>query len=524
MNRRSCSTSRLPSAARLLVLASIACALLLGVFATGTTGAILNDGPAAQAASLLTQGDSARRDAMASSSQAPLTYRFQKWVSPNAFYAGVADTYISLYEPTQNYGGLGTMRLHSGSGGRERLLVKFDISSIPSSMYVVQAELYLYAWYRTQPYNLTLYAYRVRRHWNELEASWQQATTGDFWASAGCTDPVFDYDPTAVATTSISYTESWYAWDLTEMARGWVSDPVSNEGVLIVGEGLSNQYQFRTSEIPAADLRPYLVVTVSTEGPTSTPTSSPTPTLTPEHTYTPTNTPTPTASPTSAESPTPTSTPTETLTPTTTPTPVLTPLPKVFQQGLYPSESYIGVADTFLSLYRPDTPWGSDDGLRISGREDGSERILVRFDLDGHIPFYADIHSAKLALFAWSRRSLYGLRISVYDVLRSWDASEATWNEAYALTAWGIPGCEQVGGDREGDPAASRFAYFTSYFYEWDITALVQQWVADAGTNHGVVLIGHPVDQDMRFRSSEWRVLEQRPRLSVVYTAVYTAP
>jgi hypothetical protein len=76
-----------------------------------------------------------------------------------------------------------------------------------------------------------------------------------------------------------------------------------------------------------------------------------------------------------------------------------------------------------------------------------------------------------------------------------------------------------VGGDREGNPVASRFAYFTNYFYEWDITSLVQQWVADPSTNHGLVLIGHPVDQDLRFRSSEWRVLEQRPRLSVVYTA-----
>jgi hypothetical protein len=462
---------------------------------------------------------------MAGSSQVPLVYRFQKWVSPNSFYSGVADTGISLYEPAQNFGGETTLRLHSGTDGRQRLLIKFDISSIPSTMYVLQAELYLFAWYRTQPYNLTLYAYQMRRHWNELEATWQQATSADFWAAAGCKDPVFDYDPATVATTTVSYTDSWYSWDLTEMVRGWVSAPASNEGVLIVGEGLGNQYQFRSSEIPAPELRPYLVVTVATEGPTSTPTNTLTPTLTPVHTYTPTNTPTPTntatptATPTSAYSPTPTSTPTETLTPTITPTPVLTPLPKVFQQGIYPSESYTGVADTFLSLYRPDTPWGSDDGLRISGRENGSERMLVRFDLDGHIPFWANIHSAKLGLFAWSRRTLYGLRISAYDVLRHWDADEATWNEAYALSAWGTPGCEQVGGDREGNPVASRFAYFTNYFYEWDITSLVQQWVADPSTNHGLVLIGHPVDQDLRFRSSEWRVLEQRPRLSVVYTA-----
>ena len=203
---------------------------------------------------------------------------------------------------------------------------------------------------------------------------------------------------------------------------------------------------------------------------------------------------------------------------------MLTPLAKLFQQGLYPAETYEGVSDTFLSFYRPNTPWGSDDGIRISGRGNGSERALVHFDLDGHIPHYAHIHSAKLSLFAWSRRTYYGLRISAFDVLRPWEGSEATWNAAYALESWGIPGCDQVGGDREGDSAASRFAYFTNYFYEWDITALVQRWVADPSTNNGVAFIGHQIDQEMRFHSSEWRVPLQRPKLEVVFTASGTPP
>jgi hypothetical protein len=494
MNRRIHVTNRRHSAVRLLVSAGFAVALLLGLLATGSSS----------------QQNPVSPEAIGASSQAPITFVFREGVSPDPFYSGVADTYIALYNPEENYGGLGTMRMHSGSGGRERLLIKFDISRIPTSVYVLEAQLYLLAWYRTQPYNLTVYAYRVRKHWNELDATWNRATSSDFWAASGCMDPLFDYDPAMFATTTVRYTDVWYTWDLTEMAQGWVSSPASNEGVLLVGEGLSNQYQFRTSEIPATNLRPYLVVTYSSDAPTPEPTSSPTQTLTPVESPTPTSTATATNTPTATLPVVP---------PTKTPTPMLTPQAKAFQQGLYPTSSYTGVGDTFLSFYRPDTPWSSDDGLRISGRENGSERVLVRFDLDGHFPANAYVHSAKLSLFAWSRRTLYGLRISAYDVLRPWDVGEATWNEAYASGAWGIPGCDQAGSDREGDPAASRFTYFTNYFYEWDITPLVQQWVADAETNRGVVLIGHPVDQEMRFRSSEWRVLEQRPRLSVVYSA-----
>ncbi len=512
------------SVSKLIVSAGFAVALLLGLFATGTSGATPEQSQMSDVMSSLPQGDSPPQAAMAASNGIPITVIFQKRVSPDLFYTGVADTHIYLYQPDQNFGGLGTMRLHPGSGGRERLLIKFDISRITPPVTIVNATLHLYAWYRTQPYHLTASAYRLRKHWNEHDVSWNRATSESFWTAVGCQDPLYDYDPTSVATTTLSYTNNWYSWDLTEMAQGWLDDPASNEGVLIVADGISNQYQFRTSEIPATNLRPYFVVTYQLGGPTPTQTNTPTQTPTPTQTSTPTNTPTPTVSPTATQTPTPTPSPTITLTPTNTPTPVLTPLAKMFQQGLYPAATYEGVSDTFLSFYRPNTPWGSDDGIRISGRGNSSERALVHFDLDGHIPHYAHIHSAKLSLFAWSRRTYYGLRISAFDVLRPWEGGEATWNAAYALESWGIPGCDQVGGDREGDSAASRFIYFTNYFYEWDITALVQRWVADPSTNNGVAFIGHQIDQEMRFHSSEWRVPLQRPKLEVVFTSSGTPP
>ncbi len=509
---------------RLLVAVGFVTALLLGLSATGTSVAL----PAQDAAGGSLRSSKEARPAIsgvaAGSNAAAVTYIFQQGVSPDAFYTGASDTQIDLYDPGRNFGGETTMRLHSSSGGRKRLLIKFDISRITPPATVLDATLHLYAWYRSQAFSITAHAYKVRKPWIEGEATWNKATSSSFWSIAGCQDPLADYDPAQSDSTALVYTEKWYTWDLTDMVQEWVDNPASNEGVLIVGEGGGNEYQFRTSESPSADVRPYLVITCSEE-PTPSATTPATPSPSATVTATPTNTATPTISATPTNTGPPTSTPTQTQTPTVTPTrtqtplPVLTPLAKVFQQGLYPSYDYAGASDTFLSLYRPAIPWGSDDGLRINGRDNGGERAMVRFELDGHVPQNAHIHSAKLALFAWSRRTLYGLRISVYDVLRSWNGNEATWNEPHSAVPWGISGCEQIGVDRAGDPAASRFAYFTNYFYEWDITELVQRWVADPETNRGVILIGHPVDQDMRFHSSEWRVPQQRPKLSVVYTA-----
>lgn len=464
----------------------------------------------------------------------PVTVVFRRWVSPDPSYAGVADTYISLNEPNTNYATSSTMKLHT-QGQRERVLVKFDISRIPTTARVLQATLTLFVWYRNQTYRATVYAYKVRRHWTESDATWNGATATTFWSAAGCNDPVYDYDPTVVATTTLNYTNQTYSWDVTSMVQQWVASPISNEGVVLIGEGLNVEYQFRSSDIPAPEQRPSLSVTYEVGPVSPTPTHTFTPTRSPTATQSPTNTPThtpsptftqtpipsatPTHSPTPLYSPTPTTSPTPTLSPTPTPThtPVPPPVTQEFRQGVAPVAAYAGVTDTFLSSYRPDTPWGEEDGFRVSNRPSGSERALLRFDLQGYIPANARVTSARLAIFAWSRRTLNGMRISAFDVIRTWDGSVATWNRANPTEMWTIPGCNGVDTDRQGDPVDSRFVYFTNQFYEWDVTALVQRWVANLLTNQGLLLIGYDVDQDVRFRSSEWRVPEQRPKLTVTY-------
>ncbi|MBC7260886.1 MAG: DNRLRE domain-containing protein, partial [Chloroflexi bacterium] len=341
--------------------------------------------------------------------------------------------------------------------------------------------------YWSHSFPITIYAYRVIRHWNEREATWERATATNFWYTPGCNNPTHDYDPTSAVSTVVSNSRQYYAWDVTQMAQFWVANPLANEGVLLVGEGLSVQYQFRTSEIESIELRPYLVVTYLPSAPSPTPTYSATPVVTPTYsptptysatpvvtpTYTPTITLTPTRSPTPTitftpiHSPTPTNTPTRTPTPTRTltATPIPTPTQQIFQQELLPFTTYNGATDTSITSYRPNTPWGGEDSLRINSRDNGTERILIRFDLEGYIPTNAHILSAKLSLFAWSKRTLFGMRVSAFGVLRPWDEATATWNNATSYEGWTSPGCDAIGSDRAGDLLSSTFVYFTNRFY-----------------------------------------------------------
>ena len=455
---------------------------------------------------------------------APVTTVFQKWVSPDPFYAGVADTYIDLYNPNNNYGGSATAKVYVAPVSRERMLIKFDLTRIPTGSTVVAATLELFVWGRAGgdviPGRVSVYAHPVRRHWTEANATWNKATSTGFWAQAGCNDPALDFAPTPAATTTVQYTNGYYSWDITSMVQPWVANPASNEGVILTADGLNVEYWMRTSEISSPSQRPALRVTYETGPVTATPTRTATQSPSPAVSYTPTRTRTPTSTLTPLYSPTPTNTPTVTLTPTETPTLTPTPSPVVlsFQHEVAPSAVYTGVTDTYLSSYWPDWVLGGEDSLRVSQRSSGSERALVHFDLSGQIPAGARISSARLSLFAWSRRTLSGMLISAYQVNRDWDAAVATRNRANPAELWGDPGCDEVGADRQADPLDSRFVYFINQTHEWDLTSAVQAWVANPQSNHGVILIGVDADQDIRFRSSQWRAFEQRPKLTIIYT------
>jgi len=453
---------------------------------------------------------------------APTTMVFQKFVSPDPYYAGVADSYIDLYSPSTNFSGSQTLKVTASGNPRERSFVKFDLSRIPTNATVLQATLELFAWYRSTSDlgSVVIYAYQVKRHWTESSVTWNKATSSTFWGQPGCSDAVLDYNPASAVTTTLKWVGGPYSWEVTNMVQEWVADPVANEGFLMLGSGLGVEYQFRSSEAIGPTQRPLLRVTYTTDATSPTPTTSPTTTLTPAISPTPTSTSTPTRTSTPIQSPTPTSTPTQTLTPTVTPsrTPTATPAVRTFQQGSAPDELYDGASDTYLSSYWPDWALHGEESLRISQRTRGAERILVRFDLGEYVPANAQVTSARLSLFAWSRRTLLGMRISAFQLNRAWDPTLATWNHASLYQLWGASGCEEVSADRQGDSLDSRFVYFINQDYEWDVTSTVQRWAADLNSNHGIVLIADEVDQDLRFRSSQWRVLGQRPKLTVTYT------
>ncbi len=249
-------------------------------------------------------------------------------------FEGTADTYISAWSTTRNYGLEGETVLR-GSDVKATLL-RFDVSSLPRTASVTQARLLLYAM-RSGTSPLAVNIYRVFRSWVDTEATWDLASRTNAWAQAGCNNTATDRSAEAVASLDLTPGGGpWYTADLLSLVRTWARNPETNQGLILKATGGgTGEYGFAAVDNPDTCLRPRLEVwyQIGTPVPTSTPTPTPTRTrtatatftATPTATWTPTVTTTRTGTPQPPDTPTKTPTPTRSLTPTITPTPTLSP-------------------------------------------------------------------------------------------------------------------------------------------------------------------------------------------------------
>jgi len=256
------------------------------------------------------------------------------------------DTHIHSWYPDDNYGGEGGLLLRAPSAAN--LLLRWDLAStsIPIGAQILDARLEMWAISRSSDRLIDASVYQVLVPWDEGMATWAQASTGDSWASPGCNGAGTDRASAAVATTTITDTvPGWCGWNVLGLVQGWVNNPASNYGMVVIASGASMHYTFTSAE-GTPGLQPRLVVRYQPNTPTATPTTTLTPTstdtptapATPTITATPSRTLTPSLTPTgptppfaNSATPTnttgPTNTPTITRTPTTTPTSGPSPTP-----------------------------------------------------------------------------------------------------------------------------------------------------------------------------------------------------
>lgn len=180
---------------------------------------------------------------------------FQNGVSG---YTGVADTFISRDNADTPRGS--DSRLHVSHNAGVASLLSFDLTSIPSDATIRSATLSLSGYTRTGDHPISLQANQVYAAWNEAEATWNRARSGDWWGDPGCNHES-DRSFTPTDEIELDQVSLWVSFDLTPLVQLWVNDHSHNQGLGLRGEGEQQTlYTFWSSNAPTASSGPRLCV------------------------------------------------------------------------------------------------------------------------------------------------------------------------------------------------------------------------------------------------------------------------
>lgn len=189
----------------------------------------------------------------------PTVYSFQEGINS---YAGTIDTYIDTAAPTTDNSASvslvvdwdGTISVHT----RDRQgLLKFDLSSIPSSSTVVGAYLDLYINTEGQGF----YVYKMLTTWLET-ATYNSAFSGNGITLGVDCSSTFDAELpfTSVGNGLDAYTGFVRVNLSVSMVQDWITNPSNNFGIALLAHDDGDGSQFDSSESVTSSRRPKLTV------------------------------------------------------------------------------------------------------------------------------------------------------------------------------------------------------------------------------------------------------------------------
>lgn len=416
----------------------------------------------------------------------------------------IADTSLNQWVPAENLGDEPLLLVRQGDICSA--LMRFDLSAIPVGSYVHDARLVFYVDDRTNTGELAGAVYALRRDWDESQATWYDARTGNPWDGAGC-NRSGDRDLTPELTFDLNVSDTWYTLDLTDLASEWVDAPATNHGLIVKGSGtVSVQYEIGSLEASNLSKRARLYVHYTLQPPTATPSPTATYTRTPTPTRTPTQTATATVTPSATEGP------------TAKPTPTFRPSPTPRAGAAMHAVTH----DTYIDRWFIDTNFGAEPLAIV--RQDDIKASLFYVPLDGIAP-EDQVISAKLHLFVTHRTNAGYLFTSVHKVLHDWSESESNWVQSANGIAWLQQGCNQIGSDRAGESVDEVLLDDANRWFTFDITTLAKDWVVNPAGNHGLVIKGSgDISVQYEFASSDHPVVGARPWVEVEYLHISPTP
>lgn len=144
------------------------------------------------------------------------------------------DTYLVSGSPNQNFGADTTMDI-KGDDNR-RVLIEFNLSTIPSTSRIQTAVLQLYVTAKGTG-TPTVDLYRINNTWIEGTGTGTVTNNGATWntnnGTANWNTAGGDYHTTVHANATLAAINTWYSWNITNLVQTWVNGTYPNYGMLL---------------------------------------------------------------------------------------------------------------------------------------------------------------------------------------------------------------------------------------------------------------------------------------------------
>lgn len=177
-----------------------------------------------------------------------------------------ADAYIeSGFLAGTNFGSAVTLRANDPGTETRRSVIKFSLADIPSNATIQSATFGLFS--ETDSGGIDFDLYRLVRDWVEDEATWNEASSGVSWGTAGAANTSTDYDsgtnygPITAAVIDTQATVSIS----TTLISNWLDGTWANYGLRISTSNTGSP-KFHSSEATPAAYWPTLELTYTIPG------------------------------------------------------------------------------------------------------------------------------------------------------------------------------------------------------------------------------------------------------------------
>ncbi len=145
---------------------------------------------------------------------------------------------------------------------------------------------------------------------------------------------------------------------------------------------------------------------------------------------------------------------------------------------------YDGIVDSSLDAWHPDQNHGADPKLDLYSRN--QYHLVLKFDIPDLGPDVSVLDAKVHVNFTESNHD-WTSYVRVYRLLRPWDEASVTWNRADATTAWGRPGADAIGIDRDSRRIAVKTLDHLGW-YTFDLPSdVVMDMYEHPENNHGII-------------------------------------